>query len=370
MDEHLGYEARASRAATGATPATGTRSKTVITEVGPVEIDVPRDRDGTFEPQIVRKRQRRLSGVDEMVISLTAKGLTTGEVAAHLAEVYGAEVSRETISKITDRVLERAWPSGRPGRSTASTRWCSSTRSSSRSATARSPTGRSTPSSASPSTANATSSGLWVGDGGEGAKYWLQVLTEIKNRGVEDVCIVVCDGLKGCRTRSRRRLAAGDRADLRAAPDPQQLPLRAASATGTSIARDLDPSTPPPTEKPPGRGSTSSPTNWGEQYPAIIRLWENAWAEFVPFLAYNPEIRRVIYSHQRDREPQRPVPPRVRARGHFPNEQAALKCLYLTVRSLDPTGRGRATLDQPLEARPQRLRHHLRRPNRAQQLTN
>ncbi|MQB02412.1 MAG: IS256 family transposase, partial [Actinobacteria bacterium] len=105
LTEHLGYEAHAPEGRDRGNWCNGTRSKTVLTEIGPVPLDVPRDRDGSFEPQLVNKRQRRLRGVDEMVLSLTAKGLTTGEVQAHLAEVYGASVSRETVSKITDRIL-------------------------------------------------------------------------------------------------------------------------------------------------------------------------------------------------------------------------------------------------------------------------
>jgi putative transposase len=107
LTDHLGYEKHDPVGRNGGNSRNGARSKTVITEVGPVELDVPRDRDGTFEPRIVPKRARRLGGVDELVISLVAKGLTTGEVQAHFAEVYGTDVSRETISKITDRVLER-----------------------------------------------------------------------------------------------------------------------------------------------------------------------------------------------------------------------------------------------------------------------
>jgi len=106
MEEPLGYDKHAPEGRNGGNSRNGTRSKTVITEVGPVEVDTPRDRDGTFEPKTVPKRQRRLGGVDSMVISLVAKGLTTGEVQSHLAETYGTEVSRETISKITDRVLD------------------------------------------------------------------------------------------------------------------------------------------------------------------------------------------------------------------------------------------------------------------------
>ncbi len=106
MDEHLGYEKHAVEGRDGGNSRNGTRSKTVLTDVGPVSIDVPRDRDGSFEPAMVPKRQRRLGGVDAMVISLVSKGLTTGEVQAHLVETYGNEVSRETISKITDRCLD------------------------------------------------------------------------------------------------------------------------------------------------------------------------------------------------------------------------------------------------------------------------
>ena len=143
ITDHLGYDRHDAAGRDGRNSRNGHRSKTVLTEVGPVEIDVPRDRDGSFEPKIVAKRKRRLSGVDELVISLSAKGLTTGDVQAHLAEVYGAEVSRQTISTITDKVIE-AWPSGPIGRWTRFTRWCSSTRSTSRSGTGRSPTAPST----------------------------------------------------------------------------------------------------------------------------------------------------------------------------------------------------------------------------------
>src|SRR5689334_7126418 len=106
LTDHLGYEKHDPAGKNGGNSRNGTRAKTVLTDVGPVEIAVPRDRDGSFEPKIVKKRQKRLSGVDEIVISLAAKGLTTGEVQAHLAEVYGAEVSRQTISTITDKVLD------------------------------------------------------------------------------------------------------------------------------------------------------------------------------------------------------------------------------------------------------------------------
>ena len=197
MTEHLGYDKHdpAGRER-GSNSRNGTRSKTVLTDVGPVPIEVPRDRNGTFEPQIVKKRQRRLSGVDEMVISLTAKGLTTGEVSAHMAEVYGAEVSKDTISPITDRILaemsdwqnrplNRVYPVIFIDAMVVKIRDGQVTNRPVYTAIGVTVDGE------------RDILGLWVGNGGEGAKFWLQVLTEIKNRGVEDVCIVVCDGLKG-----------------------------------------------------------------------------------------------------------------------------------------------------------------------------
>jgi transposase-like protein len=197
MDEHLGYPKHdpAGREA-GSNSRNGTRSKTVTTEVGPVQIDVPRDRDGSFEPKTVRKRQRRLHGVDSMVISLCSKGLTTGEIQAHLAETYGTEVSRETISKITDAVVEemtdwlhrpldRVYPVVFIDALVVKVRDGQVANRAFYAAIGVTVDGK------------RDILGLWPSGGGEGAKYWLQVLTEIKNRGTEDVCIVVCDGLKG-----------------------------------------------------------------------------------------------------------------------------------------------------------------------------
>ncbi len=174
----------------------GTRAKTVITEIGPVEIEVPRDRDGSFDPQIVRKRQRRLDGIDQIVLFLTARGLTTGEVSAHFAEVYGARVSKDTISKITDKVIDQMteW-AGRPLDRVYPVVFIDAI-------VVKVRDGQVTNRPFYAAIGVTTSGerdilGIWAGDGGEGAKYWLGVLTEIKNRGVDDVCIVVCDGLKG-----------------------------------------------------------------------------------------------------------------------------------------------------------------------------
>ena len=197
MTEHLGYEKHDPAGAGTGNIRNGTRGKTVLTEAsGPVEIEVPRDRAGTFEPQIVKKRQRRLNGVDEIVLSLYAKGLTTGEISAHFAEIYGASVSKETISRITDRVVEemQTWQS-RPLDEIYVAVFIDAIVVKVRDGqVANRPIY-----AAIGVTLDGEKDilGLWAGTGGEGAKFWMAVLTDIRNRGVKDVFFLVCDGLKG-----------------------------------------------------------------------------------------------------------------------------------------------------------------------------
>lgn len=267
----------------------------------------------------MRKRQCRLTGVDEIVLSLTAKGLTTGEISAHFAEIYGASISKDTVSAITDKVvaemtdwcnrpLDRVYPvlfidcihvkiregqvANRPiyvviGVTVAGER---------------------------------DILGLWAGDGGEGAKFWLQVLTEVKNRGVADVCIAVCDGLKGLPEaintvwpptvvqtcvihllRNTFRYAGRQHWDR--------------------MSKDLKPVYTAPTEAAARERFAEFATSWGPQYPAIVRLWENAWPEFVPFLAYDVEIRRVICSTNAIESLNARYRRAVRARGHSPQNR-------------------------------------------------
>jgi len=338
MEEHLGYPKHAAEGRNGANSRNGTRSKQVITEVGPVDIDVPRDRDGSFEPKTVRKNQRRLDGVDSMVISLTAKGLTTGEVEAHLAEVYSTEISRETISKITDRVLDelgdwqnrpldRVYPVVFIDAIVVKIRDGQVANRPVYAAIGVTVDGK------------RDILGLWVGTGGEGAKYWLQVLTEIKNRGVDDACIVVCDGLKGLpeSIEATWSLAVVQTCVLHLIRNTFRLASR---ADWDKMAKDLRPVYTAVNEADAQARLDEFHERWGDKYPAIRTLWANAWSEFVPFLDYSPEIRRVIYSTNAIESLNARFRRATRARGHFPNEQAALKCLYLVVRSLDPKGTG------------------------------
>uniref|UniRef100_UPI0005276EAA IS256 family transposase n=1 Tax=Catenuloplanes japonicus TaxID=33876 RepID=UPI0005276EAA len=339
ITDHLGYDKHDPAGKTGGNSRNGSRAKTVLTDVGPVEITVPRDRDGSFEPQIVRKRQRRLAGVEDMVLSLSAKGLTTGEISAHLAEVYGAEVSRQTISTITDKVVDgmSEWQN-RPLDAVYPVVFLDAINVKIRDGkVANRPVYV-----AMAVTVDGTRDilGLWAGDGGEGAKFWYTVCTELKNRGVTDVLMAVCDGLTGLpdainqvwpqtvvQTCVVHLLRNSFRYAARQDWDP--------------IAKALKPVYTAPTEAAAGDRFLEFAEAWGRKYPAIVRLWENAWAEFVPFLAYDPEIRKVICSTNAIESVNARIRRAVRARGHFPNEQAALKCVYLAVMSLDPTGTGR-----------------------------
>lgn len=308
------------------------RAKPVLTDVGPVEVKVPRDTAGSFEPQIVKKRQRRLTGVDEMVLSLSAKDLTHGEISAHLAEV-----SKQTISTITDKVmdgmaewqnrsLDRVYPvlfvdainvkirdgqvANRPVYVVMAV------------------------------TVDGTRDilGIWAGDGGAGAKYWLHVFTELKNRGLDDVLMLVCDGLKGLpeavETLWPRTIVQTSVVHL----------LRnsfryAARQDWDKVAKTLKPVYTAPSEDAATERFLEFQESWGRKYPAIVKLWSDAWAEFVPFLSFDVEMRKVICSTNAIESVNARIRKAVRARWHFPNEAAALKCIYMALMSLDRRAR-------------------------------
>jgi putative transposase len=341
LDDHLGYAKHDPAGRNGGDSRNGRRGKTVLTDVGPVEIGVPRDRDGSFEPQLVAKHQRRLPGVEDLVISLSAKGLTTGEICAHLSEVYGAQVSKQTISTITDRVLEgmAEWQS-RPLDVVYPVLFIDCVNVKIRDGNvANRPIYV-----ALAVTVDGTRDilGLWAGEhgDGEGAKYWLRVLTEIKNRGVADVCLVVCDGLKGLP-------AAIETVWPAAITQTCVVHLLRASfgyasrRDWSAIAHDLKPVYTAVSEQAALEAFVAFTETWQQRYPAIVRLWENAWAEFVPFLQFDKEIRTVVCTTNAIESINARIRRAVNARGHFPNEQAAMKCVYLALMSLDPTGTGR-----------------------------
>src|SRR3954471_12341918 len=339
ITEHLGYGKHDAEGRNSGNSRNGTRSKTVLTDVGPVEVKVPRDVAGSFEPQIVRKRQRRLTGVDEMVLSLSAKGLTHGEISAHLAEIYGAEVSKQTISTITDQVMDgmAEW-SNRPLDRVYPVLFVDAINVKIRDGKVANRPVYVVMAVTTEGTRDIL--GIWAGDGGEGAKYWLQVFTELKNRGLDDVLMLVCDGLKGLpeaveavwpRTIVQTCIFHLLRNSFR----------YAARQDWDKIAKALKPVYTAPNESAAAERFGEFQDAWGRKYPAIIRLWESAWAEFVPFLSFDVEIRTVICSTNAIESVNARIRKAVRARGHFPTEAAALKCVYLALMSLDPTGKGR-----------------------------
>lgn len=340
MVEHLGYDKHDPVGRNKENSRNGTRSKTVLTDVGPVELDVPRDRDGSFDPKIVKKRQRRLDGIDQIVLSLTARGLTTGEVAAHFADVYDAQVSKDTISRITDKVIgEMAEWQTRPLDRIYPVIFIDALVVKVRDGQVRNKPfyvviGVTT-------SGERDILGIWAGEGGEGAKFWLQVLTELKNRGVEDVLIAVCDGLKGLPdainttweyTQVQTCVVHLIRNTFR----------YAARQHWEKMAKDLRPIYTAVNAEQAAARLEEFDEKWGPVAPAAVKLWRNAWGEFIPFLDYDVEIRKIICTTNAIESLNARYRRAVRARGHFPNDQAALKCLYLVTRSLDPTGTGRA----------------------------
>jgi putative transposase len=342
MTEHLGHEKNHVEAGRESMNVrNGTRSKTVISDaVGEVEVDVPRDREGTFEPQIVKKRQRRLGDVDEIVLSLYAKGLTTGEISAHFTEIYGALISKETISRITDKVVAEMneWAS-RPLDAVYAAVFIDAII-----VKVRDGQVANRPIYAAVGvTVDGRKDvlGLWAGTGGEGAKFWMSVLTDLRNRGVRDVFFLVCDGLKGLPevVENTWPLTIVQTCIIHLIRNTFRLTSRADS---DAIKRDIKPIYTAPNADAALVALDELEEKWGKKYRAMIRLWRNAWNEFVPFLDYDVEIRKVICSTNAIESLNARYRRAVRARGHFPSEQAALKCLYLVTRSLDPTGTGRA----------------------------
>jgi putative transposase len=277
--------------------------------------------------------------VDEIVLSLYAKGLTTGEISAHFAEIYDASISKETISRITDKVVAEMteWAT-RPLDPVYVAVFVDAIVVKVRDGqVANRPVY-----AAIGVTVDGGKDvlGLWAGTGGEGAKFWMSVLVDLKNRGVRDVFFLVCDGLKGL-------------PDVVAAVWPQTIvqtciihlirnTFRLTSRRDSdAIKRDIKPIYTAPNADAALAALDELEEKWGAKYRAMIRLWRNAWTEFIPFLDYDIEIRTVICSTNAIESLNARYRRAVRARGHFPTEQAALKCLYLVTRSLDPTGVGR-----------------------------
>ncbi len=295
LTDHLGYEKGDPAGAGSGNSRNGATPKRVHTDIGTVDVDAPRDRNGSFEPRIVPKGATRLEGFDDKIIALYARGMTVRDVAAHLGEIYGVEVSHDLISRVTDGVLDEleAWRS-RPLDAVYPIVFIDALNIKIRDGhVANRPAylavgvdldGRK------------HVLGIWIGDSdGEGAKYWLGVLTELRNRGVEDVLIVCCDGLKG--------LPDAIEATWPAATVQTCVVhlLRASHRYVTwndrkQVATELRPVYAAVDAKAAEAALDKFEAGIGARYPAVVSLWRSSWEQFIPFLDYPPEARRVIYT--------------------------------------------------------------------------
>jgi putative transposase len=329
MTHHLGHERSAPRKGTNA--RNGHSRKTVHTETGSVVVSVPRDREGTFEPQLIGKHQRRLEGFDEKVLALYARGMTTRDISAHLRELYGTEVSHDLISKATEHVLDefRAWQK-RPLESVYAIVYLDAIFVGVRDgaqvkkrafyvALGMQLDGR------------RDVLGLWVAETG-GAKFWLEIFNELKHRGVSDILFLCADGLTGL-----------DRAVDAAFPNAVhqtcivhliRAALRFVSwADRKALAAALKQLYTAENEAAAAETLVELEAAWGAKYPAAIRTWKQRWALFVPFLAYPLPVRRVLYTTNCIESLNSQLRKVTRNRGPFPNDDAVFKLFFLAIQN-------------------------------------
>jgi len=334
MTGHLGYEKHDPAGRGSGNSRNGTTGKTLLTDVGAVDLAVPRDRNGSFDPKIVRKGQTRLDGFNDRIIALYARGMTTRDIRAHLREMYQVEVSPDLISRVTDGVVDELteWQA-RPLDPVFPVIFIDALMVKIRDGVV---TNRAVYLAIGiDCEGNKQVLGLWIGPAtGESAKFWLSVLSELKSRGVADVCIVCCDGLTGLPDAISVVWPAAIvqlcvvhliRASLRYASRKYWVPL----------SKDLRPIYTAADEAAAAAALEDFAAAWAERYPAIVKLWRAHWAEFTPFLAFPPEVRRVIYTTNLIESMNARLRKVTRNRGQFPSEQAALKVLYLAVRNLE-----------------------------------
>ena len=328
LEDHLGYEPYAVEGRGSGNSRNGGYPKRVITDVGPVEVRMPRDRDGSFEPVTVPKHARRLEGLSEQVISLYAKGMTLGEIQAHLEQIYGTEISRETLSKITDAIVGDmvAWQNRPLDRLYAVVLVDAIFIKVRDTAVATRPVYVAIGVNMD---GEREVLGMWLGPtGGEGAKQWMSMLTELRNRGVVDALIVCCDGLKGLPDAVR---AIWPKATVQTCVVHLiRNSLRYASkADWQPIVKGLRAIYTAPTVPAAEAEFEAFSEQWSGTYPALIDMWQRMWNEFVPFLEFPTDLRKIVYTTNAIESMNARLRRGVRQRGHFPNEQSAMKVLYL-----------------------------------------
>lgn len=330
LDEHVGYEKGDRTGKDTTNERNGAGSKTVTTDIGEVRIKIPRDRDGSFTRQIVPKHARRIEGFDETIISLYGKGLTTGEIQKHLFEIYDAGVSRDLISSITDKGLDemKLW-SSRPLARVYPVVMIDAIMVKIRQGSVAN---RPVYVAVGVDTAGERDVlGMWVGTGGEGAKEWVTYLSDLQNRGIEDICLIACDGLKGL---PEVLNSLWPRADIQLCVVHLVLAsLRYASKRyWGQIAKSLKSIYTVPNSEAALALFEEFADEWEGRYPAMIRMWRASWESFIPFLEFPPDIRKLVYTTNQIESLNSRFRQATRRRGHFPTDQAALKVLYLVIR--------------------------------------
>ena len=334
LTEHLGYEKGDPAGRGSPNSRNGTSPKTVATEVGDVGLDTPRDRAGTFDPRLVPKGTRRIGGLDEMIISLYAGGMTVRDIQAHLARTIGTDLSPETISKVTDAVLDEvtAWQN-RPLEEFYPIVYLDAL-------VVKVRDGHQVRNKAAHIAVGVDLDGvkhvlgIWV-QATEGAKFWAGVCAELANRGVRDVLIVCCDGLTGFPEAVEATWPQATvqtcvvhliRASMRFVSYQDRKKV-AARLRGVYTA--------PTAEAAEAALLEFSESELGRRYPATVSTWTAAWERFIPFLAFPPELRRIIYTTNAIESLNYQLRKIIKNRGHFPNDTAVVKLLWLAIRDIE-----------------------------------
>jgi transposase-like protein len=333
LSVHLGYSKGDTKPTGQGNQRNGTSRKRILTDEGVIDLEVPRDRDGSFEPQIVEKGQRRFTGFDDKIISMYARGMTVREIQGHLEEIYGIEVSPDLISSVTDAVLEEAreWQN-RPLESLYPLVVFDALRVKIRDdGLVRNKAVYLALGVQLDGTKDIL--GLWI-EQNEGAKFWLKVMTEMKNRGVQDILLAVVDGLKGFpeaissvfpQTHVQTCIVHLTRYSLSFAGWSERKHLAKALR---AIYRA------PSAEAAAGELDAFADSDWGRKYPPIVNAWRRNWEQVIPFFAFAPEIRKIVYTTNAIESLHMQVRKVIKNRGHFPNDEAASKLIYLALRNI------------------------------------
>lgn len=329
LTEHLGYEKHDPAGYGKGNSRNGTSEKTLKSKNGEITVEVPRDRNSTFEPQIVKKHQTRFDGFDEKILSMYARGMTTRDIQGHLEEIYGVEVSPTLISNVTDAVVEevKAWQS-RPLDTVYPILYLDALHVKIRDA-GHVQNRAIYVALGVKLEGNKEVLGLWAGQA-EGAKFWLQVVTELKNRGVQDIFIACVDGLKGL-PQAIEAVFPKAQVQLCIVHLVRNCLNYVSWKERKTVAADLKPIYRATTSDDAWQQLGAFAEKWDGRYPSISQIWRRNWDQVSPFFAYPAEIRKVIYTTNAVESLNMSLRKVIKTRGSFPNEEAALKLLYLAL---------------------------------------